>query len=450
MAPLAVGAVLVAAGGVYGLSALNGDSSSPTDPVEQLFDALDKEDMVGALEVLTPAERDILVGRAERLAGELRRIGLADDQLDLNDLAGVDLQVDGLKLESTNVAEDLAEVRVVAGRLTSSADPDQLPLGGELRDLADQAADQSSDGAGEGSDGGATSSADEPQVEDLADHDLRFMVLRRDGKWGVSLGYTIAEAARRDAGLDRPDFTADAVRAAGAPTPAGAVEGLLGAVDDGDVAGLIGRLDPEEMAALYDYAPLFLPDDEQSAQLHELAERITISDLELTATGSGSDRFVTVSAATLTYDDGETRAVLRYADGCVHLTSESGYSPESTRSSGSEVVDLCPGSTTSGLDQDLQDRLGRDFTQRLDDELGGTSGFGGLGVDDLSGLSELSDLFDPSALTGKTGIVVHEVDGSWYVSPTRTFLDNGLAVLGALKDGAVGQLVEAVSSLGSN
>jgi hypothetical protein len=242
------------------------------------------------------------------------------------------------------------------------------------------------------------------------------------------------------------------VKAAGAANPSAAVEGLLGALDDGDITGMIGRLDPEEMAALYDYAPLFLPDADQSAELQRLAEYVTISDLRSTATGSGSERIVTISAATLTVDDGETHVVIRYADGCVHVEGLdlTGLRADDSDSSDPEVYDFCPGSSTSGLDQQFADRFERQFGGRLDDELGGASGLGGFGAEDLSGLSGLSDLFDPSALSGRTGIIVHQVDGAWYVSPSRTLFDNGLALFGALRDDAVGQLVESLSSLGAN
>ena len=299
--------MLVAAGGVFGVRALQGDSGDPQDPVEQLFTALDHEDMIGVLEALTPAERDILVGRSQRLAGELRRIGVADQNLDLGHLAGVDLQVDGLQLETTKVTDDLAEVRVVAGQLASSVAVDQLPLGQDLRRLADE---------------GEAEKAAEPQTEDFADHDLRFMVLRRGGSWGLSLGYTIAEAARRDAGLDRPDFGHSAVQAQGAASPEQAVEGLLGAVDDGDIPGVIGHLDPEEMAALYDYAPLFLPGPSQSQELRTQAEQFTISDLQLHAEGSGSERRVKLTAATVTVDTGDVHAVVRVDNGCLHAESD--------------------------------------------------------------------------------------------------------------------------------
>jgi hypothetical protein len=403
LAPLAVGALLVGGGGVFGLKALQGDSGSPEAPVQKLFDALDKEDLVGVMESLTPGERDAIMGSTQRLAGELRRIGVAGDGFDLAHLAGVNFEVTNLKLDSTAVADNLAEVRIVSGTLTTTVSLDSLPLGPALRDLANQA----------GVD--ATAKAAEPQNEDLSKMDAPLMVVRKNGQWGLSLGYTLAEAARRDAGAARPDYAHPAVTPQGASSPTAAVEGLVGAIDNGDVRGMIAHLEPEEMAALYDYSSLFLPSADANAELKALAAATTISDVNLSVEGSGDTRLVKIDGFTINYDDDQVSAEVRLADGCVHVDQIQ------TDGSQHDAYDSC---ASGGANADA------------------------LGAD-LGGFAGLQGLFDPSSLTKGLGITVHQVDGKWYVSPTRTVLETLVTVVGTLKDGAVGSIVQMFAGIGN-
>lgn len=402
LAPLAVGALLVGGGGVFGLKALQGDSGSPEAPVQKLFDSLDKEDLVGVMESLTPGERGAIMGSTQRLAGELRRIGVAGDGFDLAHLQGVNFQVTNLKLDSTSVTDNLAEVRIVSGTLTTSVSLDSLPLGPSLRDLANQAGPDES------------AKAAEPQTEDLSKMDAPLMVVRKNGQWGLSLGYTLAEAARRDAGAARPDYAHPAVAPQGANSPSAAVEGLVGALDNADVRGMIAHLDPEEMAALYDYSSLFLPSADANVELKAFAAATTISDVHLSVEGSGDTRLVKIDGFTMSYDDDQVSADVRFENGCLHLTE--------TKANGAhDTYDSC----ASG--QANADALGAD----------------------LGGFAGLQGLFDPTSLTKGLGITVHQVDGKWYVSPTRTVLESLVAVVGTLKDDAVGSIVQMFAGIGN-
>jgi hypothetical protein len=312
--------------------------------------------------------------------------------------------VTNLKLDSTAVADNLAEVRIVSGTLTTTVSLDSLPLGPALRDLANQA----------GAD--ATAKAAEPQNEDLSKMDAPLMVVRKNGQWGLSLGYTLAEAARRDAGAARPDYAHPAVTPQGASSPTAAVEGLVGAIDNGDVRGMIAHLEPEEMAALYDYSSLFLPSADANAELKAFAAATTISDVNLSVEGSGDTRLVKIDGFTMNYDDDQVSAEVRLADGCVH------------------VVQI----QTDGSQHDAYDSCAS-----------GEANADALGAD-LGGFAGLQGLFDPSSLTKGLGITVHQVDGKWYVSPTRTVLETLVAVVGTLKDDAVGSLVQMFAGIGNS
>jgi hypothetical protein len=390
---LAVGGLLVVGGGVFALTALQGDGGSPEAPIESLFKALDDEDVIGMLESLTAPERDALIDPTERLAGELRRIGVADDRLDLADLQGIEFQVADLDLEVDEIADDLAEVRVVGGQLTTTVSPDQLPIGADLRRALEDADVDLGAGA-------------QSEVTDLAGNEDPFVVVRRDGRWGFSIGYTVAESARRDAGAARPEYGSSPIASQGAESPEGAVEGMLDAVDEGDIRALIGHLDPEEMAPLYDYAPLFLPDLEAQADLPAMARQLTIDELETTAEGNGDSRRVTLTALRAEFaPDGSDPVVVRFADGCWEV---GGDGPD-----GAGVQRQCVGDATGEMPAFLD------------------------GLIDTSALVELS-----------TGIEVHQVDGDWYVSPTRTVLGAVVGLAGILADDAIPGLVALVANGG--
>jgi hypothetical protein len=393
LAPLAVGGLLVVGGGVFALTALQGDGGSPEAPVESLFKALDDEDVIGMLESLTAPERDALIDPTERLAGELRRIGVADERLDLGDLQGFDFQVTDLELEVDEVADDLAEVRVVGGQITTTISPDQLPIGADLRRSLEDAGVDLAAGA-------------QTEVSDLAGNEDPFVVVRRDGRWGFSIGYTVAESARRDAGAARPEYGSSPIATQGAESPEGAVEGMLEAVDEGDIRALIGHLDPEEMAPLYDYAPLFLPDVEAQADLPAMASQLTIDEVEATSEGEGDSRRVTLTALRAEFaPEGGDPMVVRFADGCWEVGSEAPGGPGLQRQ--------CVGEATGEIPAFLE------------------------GLIDTSALVELT-----------TGIEVHEVDGDWYVSPTRTVLGALVGVAGILSDDAIPGLVALVANGG--
>lgn len=87
------------------------------------------------LEALPPSERDVLEGPLQDIVGELKRLDILSADAGLESLAGVEAQVDDLELSSQRIRGGLAEVRIDRGTLTTSADPNRLPLGGFVRDV---------------------------------------------------------------------------------------------------------------------------------------------------------------------------------------------------------------------------------------------------------------------------------------------------------------------------
>jgi hypothetical protein len=75
-----VGAVIVALGfAVYNFAGASGGASSPEAAVDQLFTAIDNEDVIGVVTALSPGEREVLKPGVEDLTAELQRLGVLSD-----------------------------------------------------------------------------------------------------------------------------------------------------------------------------------------------------------------------------------------------------------------------------------------------------------------------------------------------------------------------------------
>lgn len=277
LAALGLGLAAVVAAGVFAVAMLSAASGSatPEEAVERLFTAVGDEDVIGVLEALAPGERSALRPSLEELVGELRRLGIASDDLDLSAVRGVDLEFDGLALEREDMGGGVAAVRIAGGTITASTRPDQLPIGPILAKLLDHP------------DGG-TELEPASTTEDLA-VDAPVLVAIDDGDgWHVSLFYSVAEGLRRDAGEPMPAF-GHGIEAVGADSPEEAVRQAVEAAVALDVRRLIASTSPAEARALHDYAPLFLDDAE--AAVGELragdAYEIEVTRLDLTAETDG-------------------------------------------------------------------------------------------------------------------------------------------------------------------
>jgi hypothetical protein len=198
----------------------------------------------------------------------------------------------------------------------------------------------------------------------------------------VSLGYTIAEQARRDAGAPAPTFGAG-VPGRGAATPEAAVEAFLRAAATLDARRLIELTPPGEAAALHDYAPLFLPNLEKLASEARSHFRLSIRTLTLSNKTSGDEALVTTDKLAF------------------HLTiAEEGISA---------------------------DYDGRCLT------VNGAPDLFGLGKGPICGKELAGQAIPGLSLNPEIGFTAVREGGVWYVSPTRTVLDAIIAILKAFQ-----------------
>ncbi|HVM68028.1 MAG TPA: hypothetical protein VMU14_24335, partial [Acidimicrobiales bacterium] len=364
---VAVVALLVA--GVVAVTAMTGPAANtPEDAVRGLLSAAGNGDALGVLDHVDPAERDGLTSFMTNGTQDLARLGVLAPGIDLHHVPGVSATFT-VEATHTDLRPGLATVEVTGGTVHLHVDASQLPLGPFVRQHAGKALD-------------AVGVKDTSSPLHL--HGAIATVQRR-GTWYVSLGYTVAEAARRRANLPLPDAAA-AVPAVGAPTAEGAVDDFLHAMASLDVQRLVELTPPDEMQALHEYAPLFLP---------------KVKD-DLARAGSVSIAITSLSLAGAPVSGGELVTVKSIG---LHA------------SVGGRTLDLAPGqkcpTITGGTPADISGVCG---TARAGQQPPGVAGV----LNSLRGAKP------------QVGFIAVQEGGSWYVSPTRTVLDDLEAVLHAL------------------
>jgi hypothetical protein len=196
--------------------------------------------------------------------------------------------------------------------------------------------------------------------------------VERDGSWYVSIGYSIAEAARRDANAPIPKF-GEGVPAKGTGSPEDAVRALLEAGAAFDARRAIELVAPGEGASLHDYAGLFLPDVEAAAaDARGSGFSASLKDLRLSAKTSGDTAIVTIDGFHIEWADNGDSGQVDYDGKC------------------------------------LKGRSGADEPSSTCDEPGANN--------------DITRALFPQGFPKITFSTVKE-DGAWFISPVRTWLD---------------------------
>jgi len=392
-----VGALVLVGGVGFAAAQLgSGSDRTPEQAVEELFDAIGDEDVLGVLATLDPGERDVLTSRVEGFFGELERLDVLDDSFELSGVRGVDLEFSDLTFRTEQVRDDLVRVYLTGGTASYAVNTDELPVGDFLADTLERFGVEYR---------GHQDSDSDTMTPDEADD--TFLVVRKGGDgWRISIGYTAVEAARAQSGAPVPS-PGSGLAAVGADSPEAAVEGFLRAAAELDAPGMVARLSPDELGALHDYWRVLVPEDDLAALRDELGADIELTDLELRSDvdGDRAQVFIDAIGVDVTADDGSTGGGT-IADGCITLRGEAQVA----------VEELGVDDPTAPLCQDdLQDLAGAAM-----EEMGGL----GMGILDAEMFAP-----DPDAEVPTIGITATKVDGAWFVAPIGTFADAGLAVL---------------------
>ncbi len=262
-----VAAVLLI-GGVAGFAiwrALSGPSGAetPAAAAEQLFDALDNEDLLGLAEISLPSERRSILEPSVDVLLELERLDiLSDDVVDgdgnISNLAGITFDIpaagepDALVFETRPISgrEDLHWVTVTDGVIEITYDPQVFRdgLGGRFSEWLEDNPDS-------GGDTIETERIDFAE-ERASGTPFEFAAVEEGGSYYVSYWYSAAGNATDGA---------DTVLLPG-PAPVGADSPEQAAIDaldnlvDLEAQAVLTLLDPEEFRAAYDYWGNYSPD----------------------------------------------------------------------------------------------------------------------------------------------------------------------------------------------
>ncbi len=403
----AVAAVAVLGGGAFaavqltGGSGSSGGSDSPEAAVQSMFDALEQNDLIGVLDHLAPGEREVIKDQVGDLVNEGKRLGLLSEDATLENVPGFTVDFEGLEYEVEERNDRLSMVTLTAGSVTTSGSFGELPIGDVVLDQV-----------------GEEMPPDAPeQTIDIADADPESLpeigVIEQDGKWYVSAFYTTAEAAAVAGEYTMPERP---IAAVGAASPEEAVTEMIQAASTGDVERVIELTPPDEMAALHDYGQILV---DMAAEQVEPGESVfgadfdvTIDEYEFETTDVTGGTKVLPTHVKLTVTDsvgdGGTIEVTKVDETCVE------YSIVGTEDG--ESVD------------DAGQYCAEDVRQPLEES------------------DTPSDVIDIAVrMTGQLsqlGVVTVEVDGEWYVSPTRTLYDPLIVAARGLEPGDIDILVD--------
>ena len=321
---------------------LRGGEAKPGVAVEQFVGALQTGDTLRVLELLDPVERRVVVGEGPAVFRELRRLRV----LGRSTLVGADApRVAASVGDSTRIADDIAWVPVTGALRVPRA---------ITRSLGDSFA----------------AAVRKPET---------LVAVRRDGRWYVSLLFSVAE--RRRASLDAA-IPVQVIEPAGAPNPEGAVQRFLTAVSDVDLPTLIALTDPDEASVLYRYGLLEQPNFDRLSSWSTANARWSFPDVGLATTVEGDRAVVHVTRLSAQLD----------------LPSDLGI--------GSSAV-LNGGCLRVTVERETARHCGAEILQVVGDLFGATA----PDLGDLGWLSEPESLGE---------IVVVKRRGEWFVAPMST------------------------------
>jgi hypothetical protein len=448
---------LIGAGGFTTYSFIgagnDGGTATPEEAVRTFASAMDHEDVLGMIDVTLPEEVSALRAAVDSITSDAKRVGLLADSFDAGDVDGLDISVDDLALETNFLEGGLAAVTVTSGTVNASFDPKTFSFGNELRLLI---GDDSQTVA-------TTASIANP------DSPVAVMTVERDGRWYVSVEYTLAELIRQSNGWEVPGpVTRSPV---GFDTPAAAATGFYERLASLDFQSALDTIAPGEDAMAW-LAQSWLAEAQAAIERGRVnGWTVAVSDLTYETIGEGDH--VTLKPLTFKvegtvpdqYSGSANPAlptVVVSADGSEYASVPAG--PVPTTTDGLTFSPDFPAGdynftnvNTDGTIVPLVfPKVGpQPFTvERADDcttftgdgargilgtggSLAAESADGGFKLCGTTGLpGVLSVLVLTGGLTALPDVSVVQVGGKWYVSPLGTVLATAVTGLHDVKDGA--------------
>lgn len=380
-----VAIVLIAGGVVAGVSLTSSSSGTgtPQGAVQALFTAAHKSDVLGALDVVDPDERQTLEPGLQKIWDQLKRLQILSGAADLSHVTGIGLQFPKLSYRTLALSSDVDEVTVTAvgGHVKGTGSPRQLPLGPVVKELVGPGLNQNS------------TSKNSPFGKVI------FGTVKVNGNWYVSIGYSIAINALQSTGRNpAPAAPSQQLVPTGASSPTQVFQDIVSAAEHGDLKGIITQLVPGELGVADAYAPLWL-DKGQAAFKSEIGIATKAIKKSRATVGPVNWDLVTkqVGLGTLvrfgphfSFSAQAKGIKVSYANGC------------ETETVGKKSTKVCSGRNLNSMLKYMPAPV-RPILARLE------------------------------ASGSQMGLVMVQVDGRWYLSMVRTFYQFIVALLSGLK-----------------
>ena len=394
-------------------------AASPEDALEGIVQAMNDEDALGMASLIDIEEFGLLIDTLEDsdsdisgLPGGLDLIVTGGDDHPVTatfaELGGprsglVVASLDGVEFVLTRADEPPWGVAVFDDQTLTVFSTGEIDPGSELR----LALRPDGDGFTLSAAGQINDERLDRVDERVEDIPLEIVFIENEGRWYVSLGYTIAHLAVAAGAVDEPDYGAWRSvlenEGSGSDTPAGAVERLFAAAPTLDLEDGVLAIDPLETKLLHDFMSLILEATEKDRREALQDAQLEVIGLELSEQIEGNTARVFLDRVMLrlTESDGDTTDVELDGDWCYRFED--------------------PLETTSGCVEDDIAELQDEFDQQLAE----------TGSDLEIDLAEV--------LPDRPFVVTSKRDGNWYVSPLATLFEYADDV-GSLATDSVGQI----------
>jgi hypothetical protein len=421
-----VAVVLLAGGGVASYVAFAGSDSgtdSPKGAVQKVITDLEHADLVGFVDDLAPGERTALAAPIRDDVGSLKRLGVLSGSADPSAVSGFSFKANDFVYadKTIRINDHVQLVQITGGSVDVSADAAKLPLTKRILQFA----------------GGSASATHEHHTIAADGKPVRIAAQQVGGKWYASLFYTAADQA---AGGHSPKAS-DAVPAKGAANARAAVQNLVRAALNGDLRAALELVSPAELGAVHDYGGLIL---DRTPGWHRAPVRLTTLDLTTTPIADGGVR---VGLHRLVAAGGGQRLSVTIDNGCVRVAG-GGTTKKVCAADAADLVTDFLGAASCAVSSSVID--GGFGSESGSGSANGPLNDGGVSISNDSGSGACQPLeFTPGqkrAITDifraitQIGVTTAQVDGSWYVTPVRTFADEGATVLSNLKGDDLFQL----------
>jgi hypothetical protein len=401
---IAVVVALIAGVGVYFLAIRDTNTTTasgndtPQQAVETLFKTLGNSDPIGVADQLDPAESSLFTDLNTDVISELKRLDVLSDAASADSMTGTTISVSGVTYDPNEetINDHVHIVKLTGGTISVTSDPSKIPLSQTMTDAFGSEIDQAQP---------------ESQTVNIADavkenngEPIRVATVQRDGKWYVSVFYSIADNAVHAAGLPNPT-AADVIAPKGYASPEEAADALVEAGSTGDLKTIIAMLPPDEMGAMHDYGQLILDQSDANSLSSDATDLgVSFSDLTWATSEVTGGTKVSLAGATVTAE-GQTVTITRNVDeGSITVSAPGQPEVKLDESTIDSYIEQAAGNES--LDPQMVDLIKREFKQ-------------------IIGL----------------GIVTTKVGNEYYVSPVRSFSDIFVSLLKGMEPEDVQYLI---------